>query len=179
MVATSYEVDSEKRLDKAIKKAIKEVEDLTLPFSLISKSWFKGNRSIFDMGRKGPGKYEDYDGGAESAYATRKKKTYGFVYPMLVASGKLKESMINPNSSDSINSVINKKTLELGTSVTSAAGAPYPSYLHYGTKFMPARPVVLFGSEQVAPSELNKRVSIWVKIIEDYVLQVSGANDGL
>ena len=164
----NFEGDPEKRLTKAILKASKKVEDLTVPLTLMTREWYKSNRSIFDKRRKGPGKYEDLS----PKYKIIKEAKYGFTYPILRASGRLAESMTSPQSPESINRIINKKALELGTST------PYASYLHFGTKKMPARPLALIGAEQVAPKLINQRLENWVKLMEDWVYQVTSGKEG-
>ena len=91
-----------------------------------------------------------------------------------MATGKLGKSMTDPSSSDSVATIVNKKTLLLGTKVKSKRGAPYAFFLHFGTKKMKARPLVLFGSEQVAPRAINKRVENWAKMLGKYIRDVSG-----
>lgn len=176
----SANVDPNKDFRRELKIALKKLEDLTIPFTLMSREWFKANRSIFDEGRKGPGKYADLS----PKYKQAKTRAIGSPYPILRGfvkepgqpakkSGKLADSMINPTNSDSVNKIINKKALVLGTKVTSEDGAPYPLYLHFGTRKMPARPFVLLGGEQVATREINQRTKNWAMMLQDYVNQVS------
>jgi len=164
-----YEIDSQKKFRKEINKAIKKVGDLTIPFGLMTREWFKANRSIFDKGRVGPGKYADLS----PKYKVAKGKKYGFVYPILRGSGKLAESMIEADHPDSIAIITNKNVLTLGTKVTNKKNKPYPIFLHFGTNKMTARPLVLLGGEQVATRPINKRRENWVTMLNDYVLQVS------
>ncbi len=161
MSVTKYVVDSDKKFSQAIKDALEQVDDLTIPFTLIAKSWFKSNKAIFAL--KGPGKYQDLS----PKYKKQKQKSVGFVYPILRRSGVLEESVTNPASPNSINLILNKNTLVLGTKV------PYGAYHQFGTSKLPARPFVLIGAEQVSPPELNRRVDAWIEIVKDYVLQAS------
>ncbi|MCK5608286.1 hypothetical protein KAR91_40770 [Candidatus Pacearchaeota archaeon] len=170
-------VDPGKDFRRALDKVYKKSGDLTIPFTLMTKQWFKGNRSIFDLGRKGPGKYIDLS----PKYKRRKSKILGSPYPILVGftrarrrSGKLRESMVNPSSKNAFNKIANKKHLFLGTRAKSRKGALYPAFLNNGTGKMPARPFMLIGGEQVATPEVNKRREAWVKTLNDYVLQLSG-----
>ena len=166
-----YKVDPNKKLDKAIQKTIKELGDLTVPLTLMSREWYKGNRSIFDLGRQGPGKYTDLT----DEYSDQKFRDVGFVYPILVRSGKLMRSMTIPDDPNSVNTVINKVSLILGTKVTNKKGKPYPIYLQAGsTKIgLPSRPHVLLGGEQVATSQINQRNKAWIKRLNDWVVQQS------
>ena len=164
-----YIVDPGGKFSRAIKKATRGVSDLTIPFGLMTKEWYKSNRSIFDLGRKGPGKYVDLSPSTKKL----KERMFGRIYPILVASGKLGKSMPEPGNSDSIAIIVNKKTLVLGTKVTGKNNAPYSFFVQLGTRKMPARPFVLLGGEQVAPRRINIRRKIWIKMIEQYVIDVS------
>lgn len=155
------EVDPGDEFNRAVKKTIKEVEDLTIPFTLISKSWFQSNKAIFRL--KSPGKYADLS----RNYKNAKKAMVGFVYPILKLHGKLEKSITDPTASGAISLILNKQTLVLGTAV------PYAQFHQKGTRFMPARPAVLVGAEQTAPPELNKRQEIWIETLANYVLERS------
>lgn len=180
----TYDVDSDKKFNKAVQRAYNKVGDLTIPYTLMTKSWFKANKSIFPITRKSPGKYEDYKktkGG--QYYKNLKKRLLGSPYPMLVGfnrigkdkgvrSGILAESLTNPQSANAFTQIVNKKTLVLGTKVRKN-GHSYPASLHFGTRFMDARPFMLVGGEQVATPQINQRRKNWIKTILNYVEQVS------
>lgn len=156
------QADPQEKLRSALREASKQVQDLTVPLGLITQQWFKSNAAIFTLG--GPGKYVDLS----EIYKKQKSKAVGFVYPILKRTGKLSESITDPRHTNSIALVVNKNSLTLGTNVT------YAQFLDKGTSKMPARPVVLFGNEQVAPKALNRRIKQWEKMILDYALEVSG-----
>lgn len=156
----TFEVDPDKKFAKAVAIAAAKVDDLTAPFREITRSWYQSNKAIFSL--KGPGKYDDL-APSTKAFKTRH---LGSPYPILKMTGRLEDSMTKQGN-ESINFITNKKTLTLGTST------PYAGYLQGGTKNMPARPFVLIGAEQAAPREINKRRELWIKQIEDYVLQVT------
>lgn len=158
---TEYQVDPTGAFRDAISEAISKVSDLRIPYTLLVKSWFQGNKAIFAL--KGPGKYKDLKLSTKKA----KIREHGSAYPILKNSGALEQSLTEPTDSDSIAVISGKYTLILGTKKS------YAPFLQYGTKFMPARPVVLWGAEQTAPAELNKRVETWIEIVNNYVLQVS------
>jgi phage gpG-like protein len=155
----------DRELQNAIDRVLKDVDDLTIPFTLITQSWFKSNRSLFAEKKSAPsgGKWADLS----ELYKPIKKKRWGFLYPILVASGAMMSSITFPNNPDSIHMIINKQTLVLGTKHKLAP------YHHYGTNHIPARPFILVGSEQVAPPELNRRREAWIKILNDFVIQRS------
>jgi len=172
MVEARVDVDPKGELRKTFQEIGNKVSDLTIPMGLITQSWFKTNRAIFSL--KSAGKYVDLT----EKYKKFKIRHLGSAYPILKLSGQLEASITEPTDGYAVHYMINKLSLALGTRVVSKDGAPYGYFLHHGTKKMPARPVVLFGAEQVAPSGLNKRVEAWRKILLDYVVKVSKQQHG-
>lgn len=139
--------------------------DLTVPLKLIAQSWFRSNRAIFTL--KGPGKYADLS----PAYKAFKARHLGTAYPIMRLSGQVEQSITDPTDPNSISYILNKNHLVLGTSIE------YANINAKGSKKnnLPARPVVLFGNESVAPGPLNARVEAWKKMLLSYVGDVSGA----
>jgi len=160
-MAVKYSVDPNRDFQKAVKEAIEKTGDLTAPFILIGKRWFQANKAIFTL--KGKGKYTDLS----AAYKKTKQKRVGFVYPILRLNGFLERSITDPADKASINLIINKKTLILGSKI------PYASAHQFGTKNMPARPPLLIGVANSDPtaSEANaKEIAIWKNILSIHVL---------
>lgn len=165
----TYEVDPDGKFAAAIKEAAGKVTDLTIPFVQITKSWYQGNKAIFDL--QGPGKYTDYKVNARgvSAYKKTKAKKLGSAYPMLRGfTRNLERSLTEAANGGAINRIVNKNVLMLGTKVG------YAPYLQLGTKFMVPRPFMFIGGEQQAPGKLQTRRDLWVEAIRDYVKQVTG-----
>lgn len=150
---------------KSVQAAVKKCEDLTIPFTLMVQSWYKSNRAIFDLASAG--QYTDL----KPNYAKQKKKKWGFTYPILKASGKLMDSITKPSDSNSINYIINKNSLILGSRI------PYGKHHQYGAPRagVPKRPWILIGSEQSAPAEINRRRELWITLLNDYVSKAVGA----
>ncbi len=104
-------------------------------------------------------------GGTVGGYKKEKLKRYGFVYPMLVASGALRSSLTQMGDSNSLFEIFNKSTLALGTKVVGKGGANYPMFLNYGTKKMPARHFM----------EIPKlSVARWMGILKKFVFTAWG-----
>lgn len=166
-----FVVDPGNEFRNAVKKAQKDLKDLTIPLKEMTREWFKGNLGIFDLSRQGPGQYKDLS----DNYKLAKFKAVKFVYPILVRKGALMRSMTKPDDSGSVNVIINKKILILGTKVKNKKGVPYPIIMQAGSpsRNIPARPFVLIGGERTAPFKINQRRKNWIKILEDYTLQVS------
>lgn len=162
----SFVVDPDKRLRSALARALEETEDLRVPLTLIAKDWFKTNRVIFQL--KGPGRYVDL----KPRTKAQKRRKFGFIYPILEASGKLSASITQPTNPNAVNEIINKRTLVMGTKV------PYAGYLQYGTSNMPARPFVFFGPESRewgSESTFAVRQTQWLNMINSYILEKMGA----
>jgi len=159
----SIVVDPDKKFAQLIERAAKATSDLTIPFTLMTKDWFRGNNAIFAL--KGPGKYDDLSPAYKVAKARRPPQGAGFVYPILKRSGLLQKSLTQPGSPDSIAQIINKTSLILGTKDRTAV------WHQGGTKKMPKRPMVFLGAEQTAPESLNRRRTAWIKILEDHIAQ--------
>ncbi len=137
----AVEVSNYARLSGALQDYIKVFGDATEPLTSIVNDWFQNNKQIFAL--KGKGKYVDLSEG----YKQFKKEFFGFIYPILRASGKLERSITDKKDNDAI-AVVTKKEAIMGTSTKTKDGAPYPSYLQYGTKRMPARPFIFKDERQ-------------------------------
>lgn len=162
MSEITYQVDPDGKFRQAITFASQAVGDLTVPFNLIAKNWYQSNKAIFSL--SGPGKYKDLT----EKYKKTKKNKWGFVYPILKASGDLESSITDPSDPNAINLIINGNILELGTRIGYGV---FHQSLAPRTK-MPFRPFLFIGAEDQAPSQLNTRRDAWVAIISSYVDQV-------
>jgi phage gpG-like protein len=159
-MAIKVKVDPGDHLKSALRDAVKQVGNLTIPLQQIARSWFKSNRAIYEL--QGKGQYEDL----KESYKRAKDKKLGFIYPILLANGKLRQSILHPADVNSVNLIVNKRTLIMGSKLE------YAYYLQHGTKHMPARPYVLIGAEQSGISKFNEREKIYIDMIHDYVRQV-------
>ncbi len=160
-VKIELSIENYAEFQRSIDRAKQVTNDLRIPFTSIAKHWFQGNKSIFTL--KGKGKYEDLS----PDYKVWKTRKLGSPYPILKLTGRLEKSLTNPTAPEAVSEVVNKDTLLLGTRV------PYAGHLHYGTKNMPARPVVFIGPEEpyVSNMEHKKRPKIWIEIMNDFIAQ--------
>ena len=180
------DVDPSKEFKRTLVLASQQSKDLRTPFREITASFFKTNKALF-KGKNKQGYFTDlserplyafwlkdddkavvknndskfFPGG----YKDLKKKTHGFVYPILKASGRLEESLTNPKDADALESVVNKNILILGTRV------PYATWLQEGTKKMPKRPFLVFGNENegfAKTTTVKRRFQRWKELLEIY-----------
>lgn len=160
-----FVVDPDKKFQAAINEAIKQVDDLTIPFNLITQSWFKTNMAIFAL--KGPGKYQDLSEGYKKWKQWFLKSTTP--YPILKLTGALEASITQPGADGSIAQIINKTTLVLGSSI------PYAKDHQTGNrrKNLPARPWLFSGGEQSSPDFATRRRDIWIGLVKKHVADVT------
>ena len=159
-----FRVDPTGAFKKALKDAGKKTQDLRVPFKLISQAFYKTNKILFTFTSNGP--FDDLS----DNYQREKDKKYGFIYPILKATGALEKSITNPTDPNTVASVLNKTTLVLGTKLTKK-GAPYPAFLQFGTKFMPARPYLVVGTEKgkwAKSRTIQRRKQRWIELLEKY-----------
>lgn len=165
---TSYIVDNDRKFRAAIQRAADAVSDLTIPFTLIQSDFYRSEAAIFQL--KSAGQYPDFktDSQGRSRYAERKLKEVGFKYPLLVKTGRLAQSLLGPNSPDSIAS-IGPTQLIIGTRV------PYGVYPQSDQprRVQPQRKFLFIGPEapQFASSDQAGRPERWINILNDYVLK--------
>ncbi len=160
-----FRVDPKGSFKRALREAGKKSSDLRVPFKLITMSFYRTNKVLFTLKSKGP--FEDLN----KDYKNEKTAKYGFIYPILKATGALERSITNPTDPNTVSSVLNKTTLILGTKLTSEEGAPYPAFLQFGTKFMPARPYLVVGTEKgkwAQSKTIRRRKQRWMEVLEKY-----------
>lgn len=179
-----YAIDPDSAFQKKLEQVYAATRDLTAPLIEISREWFKGNKSIFAL--KGKGRYQDLsvrplnafwekdkrlrEIASKGGYKAYKMAKYNLSspYPILFATGTLKNSITNGSDANSVNLIINKSTLVLGTKV------PYAIYHQSDqprTK-IPYRPFLFVGVEQIAPNDIkNKRLENWIKILDRHFEQ--------
>lgn len=162
MSFTSYNVDNDKAFQNAISEAQSLVSNLTLPLTLISKDFYKSEKAIFML--KSPGQYDDLKPKTKNV----KRRDFGFVYPILKRTGRLEESVTRSTHKDSINEIVNKRSLFIGTKT------PYAVY-HQSDRArgkIPLRKFLFIGPESTfATSEQKGRLNRWLGILESYVVQ--------
>lgn len=157
------EITNYEKFQAGLARAKSQTSDLTIPLTLIAGDFYKSEAAIFRL--NGPGQYADLS----PNYKVRKQKRWGRVYPILLASGALRDSMTSPTDSNAISQIVNKDTLIIGTRIH------YGRFLQEGTAKMPARPFLFIGPEsRYANSEQQGRVGRWLNILNAYVLRSMG-----
>jgi phage gpG-like protein len=181
-----FRVDPKGSFKKALRQAGKISSDLRAPFKTITMSFYKSNKFLFKDNRK-LNVFDDLSENPlyafwlkdndkavienqgskffEGGYKDLKQKKYGFVYPILKATGALERSITDPTDPNAISSVLNKTTLLLGTKL------PYAGWLQNGTKKMPARPFLVVGTEKglwAQSTQMQRRKEAWMRTLEKY-----------
>lgn len=149
-----FDVAGDKEVSRGLSRFGQYASDLTDPFNQIADDFWKIERGQFAS--------EGSQGGAvwkplNKDYAKRKALIFG-VQPIMVASGKLRESL-TAQTGYTIRE-INKQSFRLGTSIPYAAYHQQPSAMKGGGK-MPRRPLIKLRESD------KKR---WIKIIQSYLV---------
>lgn len=119
-----------KNTNDSLKKILKNTISYQEPYTNFSMLYYKNKDKIYFSGSK----VNEFIDLTEKTKIQKRKK-YGFVYPILQATGRLKKSLISKNSSESIFKITNL-SLTIGTS------NKYYKYHHRGIKKLPKRQVV-------------------------------------
>lgn len=156
---TSYIIENDKEFAAQIDSAIARVGDLKVAFTLIHKDWRKSNRSQFQL--QGSGQYP----ALSPRYAIQKRKDVGNK-PIMVRSGKLRDSVSGAENSDSIK-IITAKGLTMGTTV--GYGVFHQS--DDPRRKIPLRKFLFIGAEapRSAPKAITGRLERWMKIMDSEV----------
>ena len=175
---TSYIVENDEAFRRALDRLALATNDFRIPFGLIAKEFYRGNKKIFSL--KSPGKYPPLGGltpNAPSGFGsqskreraeTLKERQVGFIYPIMVKTGRLASSLVNANDPETVR-VITKQNLLLGTDV------PYTKF-HQSDKprtKIPLRKVVFIDGGPLETSKGAKtsgRRQAWLNIINQYIL---------
>ena len=171
MIATSYNVDADRKFRQALARAKAAVGDLRIPLGLIAADFRRSEKAIFKLRSRGG--YPDLAPStkvSERRHRERKKIGLTGLYPILVMTGRTRDSLINRSDSDAV-TIITKSTLTLGTKV------PYVRFHQKGTKNMPMRKVLFIGPEsrQAESKEILGRPGRWKNILNEFVLEKMGA----
>ena len=126
--------DNIERFRSRLHKASLQISDLSIPLKKIGMLFLKSRKHIFERTGKGP--YSDLT----PVYKARKKIEFGFVYPILLATGRLRKSITRKGGENIFE--VGKKRLSIGTKV------PYGQYLDEGTSKMKRRPFLFWGGEK-------------------------------
>ncbi len=160
---TSYIVANDKAFAEKLKEASQVSQDLRIPFGLIASDFYKSNQAIFKL--QSAGKYPDL---AEKTKEQKLKK-FGKIYPILVRTGRLANSLLGPANTGSVSN-IGPLSLILGTSVEY--GVYHQS--DKARKKIPLRKYLFIGPEsQGNATDSNAggkgRLQRWTAILNDHI----------
>lgn len=197
----SYEVKNDKRLQDAIDRSLKAVDDLTRPFQLIVKDFYRSEQVIFRL--KDAGMYPDFsgpkigtlrheplkqatakrqpipksfDGYTKYQYYKEKKTGLKKGYPLLKFTGALEKSVTQEGAPGSI-ARIEKDSLEIGTSIEY--GVYHQQDDGPGSGRIPMRKFLFIGPESAkwaSNKELTGRAERWLNILNTFVLRELGTS---
>lgn len=160
MAFTSYMVDNDRLFEKLINNVKRISDDLRVPFGLIAQDFHTSEAALFNL--KGPGQFPDL----REKTKQRKIAAFGSAFPILVAKGRLRDSLTS-NNSDSIVTV-GRASLTIGTKV------PYGRFHQDGTKNLPVRKFLFIGPESIFATSAQKgRLQRWFNILVTHMIQES------
>ena len=115
-------------------------------FEKVKADFYRTNKQVIFSQYGGNNPYADL------ADSTKKRKAPK-PYPILVQSGRLQDSLTNPNHPESIAKIL-PRSLTLGSNV------PYARIHQKGSPTMPKRPPIRIG---------NERLGRWIRMAEYYI----------
>lgn len=161
----SYSVDNDRAFRNALDSAKADIDDLTIPFTLIAADFYRSQKAIW--GLSGPGQYPDL---AESTKKEKQRKV-GFLYPILKRNGFLEAAASIQNGPGNI-TIIGPHDLTFGV---SDSAVPYAKYHQSDEprKKIPLRKFLFIGPEAIrfASSEQQGRLERWMGILNNFVNQ--------
>ncbi len=147
------------KFEQKVHAALKKVGNIQPALLAIASDWYKDNKQIANL--KGPGMYQPLSR-RRAAYKIRK---YGSEFPILVATGRMINSILNPKDPEAIY-VLGKQTLVLGTM------NPYAIY-HQSSeprKVIPYRPIIFNKAVQGSHAKVYEtRMKRYTRTIDTYV----------
>lgn len=167
----SFNIENDVEFQKTLDKLAQATSDFRIPFGSISRDWYKSNLQIMTL--NGPGLYPDFKNERsrrQKLNATKRLSGFGFEYPLLLRTGRLFTSLLNPRAPYAWN-YIGRQSLEMGTLVD------YGIY-HQSDRprrVLPQRKFIFIsgGADEIAlDSRAGGRLLRWTRIIENHIQQV-------
>jgi phage gpG-like protein len=174
-VFTSYNVDNDKAFQDALNKYANLGADLKPAFGEIARDFFRSQLATFS---NKPGLFPDYKQTTssmtmiretDSPYKRRKKKdpkSLARPYPMLVRTGKLRDSMVEKYGAPNQDTILNISSLSLAIGTKVEYGIYHQSDAN--RKKIPLRKFLFIGPEapRFASSGQKGRLERWLKILD-------------
>ncbi len=132
-----FDVQGERQISRRFLNVSHQLEDLSVPFNLISKDFYEGQRGTFEA----EGAFEGKSRWAELSprYKEWKERHYPD-RPILVLTGKLREAATKPEAEGSLYR-LEPTRLEMGVYIP-VGGWNLASLHQFGTSKMPARKII-------------------------------------
>lgn len=149
MVIKAIEIKNQRHILGQLTKLTSRLSNLTPLFGNLASDFYIIERNVIFQGR--PGKFPDL----KQTTKDQKRRLFHSEYPVLVGSGRLRQSLTAPGARDNITR-IGKLTATLGTKT------PYANFLQFGTRNMDKRPPII-------PELYEKR---WTRSTEAFLKKV-------
>ena len=148
----SYSADADNSFKDALTKARAKSKDLRGAFSEIARQFYKFRSSIWQQ--SGPGQYPDLS----PKYKKQKKRSWGFIYPILKASGALQNAMAIDGEGNITE--IGEQSAFLGV---EESVVPYARFHQNGSSIHPVRKFLFFGE--------GNEVKVYKNILKVWVIK--------
>ena len=151
--------------ERRLREAARGSTDLTVPLREHAARFRKSREFIFDKNRGPTSQYKELKPATEKS----KVKKYGFDYPVLLATGKLRDSITKAGGNNI--TVVTPKSLTVGTHVR------YGIFHQAGTKHMPKREFLFWGPESPrfsSNAQVKKTNKALAVAIYTYIEQKTG-----
>lgn len=178
----SFIPENDEAFKRGLKRLADTVDDFRIPFGLIGRHWYRGNKKIFGLASRGL--YPGFGGfnptekiqflgkpttRREAAEVTKSEEV-GFIFPLLKRSGKLEASLSSRSAKGAV-FFAGKHDLLMGTSI------PYAIF-HQSDEdrfTLPQRKVIFISggpAEKAKDSFVSGRREAWLNIMNDHINQI-------
>lgn len=147
LIDFEVEVQGADELARGFRGLISRLNNLRPFYKSISSDFFRSNEAL--VFRNSPGRFTDL----KQETKDRKLARFNRVYPILVATGKLRRSLSDKSDTNSVNR-ISSTSLEIGTKI------PYARF-HQEGKGVPERTILSV--------DIGRRAFRWTRILNDTI----------
>jgi hypothetical protein len=178
----SFIPENDAAFKRGLQRLAESTNDFRIPFGLIGKHWYRGNKKIF--GLKSEGLYHPLGGFKYrekvkymGQYTTRqeraeviKSEKYGLIFPLLKATGTLAASLTSKTSQGAV-FFAGRQDLVMGTEISYAK---FHQSDRPRKKLPQRKPIFISGgpAERARDSVVSGRREAWLNIINDHINQI-------
>lgn len=178
----SFIPENDEAFKRGLKRLAQATDDFRIPFGLIGRHWYRGNKKIFGLASRGlyPGfggfkpsekiQFKGQPTTRREAAEVTKSEEVGFIFPLLKRSGALEASLSSRSAKGAV-FFAGKHDLLMGTKIGYAI-------FHQSDKkrfTLPQRKVIFISggpAEKAKDSVVSGRREAWLNLINDHINQI-------